>query len=929
MKQNGNWLICIFILTCIIIGQTNLLSQTSISGLKKGDWFDCEMEFENIDMPVFRNHYLLQEDKQEYLALVAVRFTYMGNQDESTEWDYKVLRYKLIEGFVPRNERRLPDKEFKLKNLSSLDTWYPDFFINQFDSIRNSYKGKLYFDKDNELTHEFKYDDHYQNYRTVLPAIDVGEGSEFGTVSSNSGNMLRHYIEQITSLIFKTDGVKPESNFGISNYQIKNINTEADREKKFIIGKRNFSAYLLPNGLPYAFSDEHQHKVFAISNASFNIPNNAVITVVNNAKLNDENKFPDLIWMEKDNPAFVTEESGEPGFIELDSGVGLKQLKLKCGTSFKLFYNGDRMANIYLEPGDTVNITINDDDNIKVSNNNNSIWWQKNSKPSAEDMDQSLITPEFKSYLKLQNETAKVSSSLKNMANDSVQLSILKFYGLKSYHYNSIGKNDFRGLLEQYTSKKQAMAYKSGSPYRTGFKYAYYNEVMNNTGFMLYFNLNRCLTSRQYSFYNLIEREEFYSDYLKMCGDTLIKKKIDNLLTERTSIQVDRELPYKIVLNAQRQNINLQPKKNKYGLLFMYKRTKPNKEFDLLKDSLNENIQTVYYRTLDNYGLYADKDSSNTALANAGHLSFSGYPTEISRISLETFGAILILYDDNGKILYCEQYNNEFSYSNGERIVDVSRYVSEINEAIQKSEQQSKSKLLSVLWIVLTSALVIALIAFVIFRIVLYRVKKKNEQLRMIQELKLQSVQSQLNPHFIFNALNSIQELIYAEQTKLANKYLLGFSALLRGVLDNSNKRLVALSDEINIVTRYCELEKLRSDFDFKVEQELKTSADLIEVPYMLLQPVVENCIKHGVSKKECSGEVKILITEKDSVLNIKIRDNGPGFINNPVLNGVNKGKGLRLMVDKLTSIFDNDYDFELQNLPEGGAEVFVQFKIG
>ena len=180
----------------------------------------------------------------------------------------------------------------------------------------------------------------------------------------------------------------------------------------------------------------------------------------------------------------------------------------------------------------------------------------------------------------------------------------------------------------------------------------------------------------------------------------------------------------------------------------------------------------------------------------------------------------------------------------------------------------------------------------------------------MIQELKLKSVQAQLNPHFLFNALNSIQFLVNSGDVKQADTYLVGFSELLRNVLQNADKRLVSLTDELQIVKRYCELEKLRTAFDCSIEMNTQAPADLIEVPYMLLQPVVENAIKHGVTKTNEKGQLIIRISESDALLHIEVCDNGPGTQRMPMETFLKKGRGLLLTLEKLESLYGGDFQF-------------------
>ena len=135
------------------------------------------------------------------------------------------------------------------------------------------------------------------------------------------------------------------------------------------------------------------------------------------------------------------------------------------------------------------------------------------------------------------------------------------------------------------------------------------------------------------------------------------------------------------------------------------------------------------------------------------------------------------------------------------------------------------------------------LIAAIIGIIYYFRNKNKQKQernRRHIRELELRAIRSQMNPHFIFNALSSIQNLINRSANQEANKYLIDFSRLLRKVLATSEKKLVPLSDEIEQLQLYLKLEQLRFPFSYSLTVDNNIEPDAIEIPGMLIQPFVE-----------------------------------------------------------------------------------------
>lgn len=157
------------------------------------------------------------------------------------------------------------------------------------------------------------------------------------------------------------------------------------------------------------------------------------------------------------------------------------------------------------------------------------------------------------------------------------------------------------------------------------------------------------------------------------------------------------------------------------------------------------------------------------------------------------------------------------------------------------------------------------------------KLKKQQQQNEKIgQELK--AIRSQLNPHFVFNALSSIQGLMNKNDLTNANYYLTKFSALLRDSLANNEKEYVPLSIELKTLETYIKLEQLRFPFTYSFHIDERLDAHAIEIPYLLLQPLIENAIKHGVSSLYEKGVLTLLIYPKKNDLIIEIKDNGKGF---------------------------------------------------
>lgn len=152
----------------------------------------------------------------------------------------------------------------------------------------------------------------------------------------------------------------------------------------------------------------------------------------------------------------------------------------------------------------------------------------------------------------------------------------------------------------------------------------------------------------------------------------------------------------------------------------------------------------------------------------------------------------------------------------------------------------------------------------------------EEQQQKEISRSQLQSIRSQLNPHFMFNALAGIQNLMNKNKVDEASRYLTQFARLTRNVLDN--KELVSLTEEKDLLTDYLQMEQLRFGFTYQVNIADDLDPDNVEIPSMLLQPFVENAVKHGIAEKETNGKIAVSIQKQNQNLIIKITDNGNGF---------------------------------------------------
>ncbi len=157
--------------------------------------------------------------------------------------------------------------------------------------------------------------------------------------------------------------------------------------------------------------------------------------------------------------------------------------------------------------------------------------------------------------------------------------------------------------------------------------------------------------------------------------------------------------------------------------------------------------------------------------------------------------------------------------------------------------------------------------------------QKQTDLQRQAAELEMQALRAQMNPHFIFNCLSSINRFILKNESKAASNYLTRFSRLIRMVLINSQKSLVALEDELQMLRLYLDMERLRfkDSFDYSITFLNTMDGDNIFIPPLLLQPFCENAIWHGLMNKEGKGLLNIELSMHDNILHCTINDNGIG----------------------------------------------------
>jgi len=220
-----------------------------------------------------------------------------------------------------------------------------------------------------------------------------------------------------------------------------------------------------------------------------------------------------------------------------------------------------------------------------------------------------------------------------------------------------------------------------------------------------------------------------------------------------------------------------------------------------------------------------------------------------------------------------------------------------------------------------------ALLVYAIYRLIDARLQKQKEKIKNLNNrldaMRHSALRAQMNPHFIFNALGSIQYHIQKQDTHLAEEYLSDFAQLMRAILDSAKDDFVMLKDEIKMLQMYLKLELLRFDEKFNYTLNIDDSVDMTsEIPSMIIQPFLENAINHGLYHlKSRKGILAIEFKDEKEELICEIKDNGIGRLASKELSKTkHKSRGMNIVqerIELLSSNSDQQYDVKIVDLYE------------
>lgn len=190
-------------------------------------------------------------------------------------------------------------------------------------------------------------------------------------------------------------------------------------------------------------------------------------------------------------------------------------------------------------------------------------------------------------------------------------------------------------------------------------------------------------------------------------------------------------------------------------------------------------------------------------------------------------------------------------------------------------------------------------------------------------KLKLKTLENQLNPHFLFNTLNSISSLVKREPDT-AQDMIADVSYLLRKFLEIDNENLISVQEELEILEHYVNILKQRFQEDFKIVQNVKESTHHLKIPRLLIQSIIENSIKHGFSQQNRKLLIDLTIKKEGDQLIISVENNGKKLPEHPVYS--NSGIGIINMKERLQALYQDKYKFDITNSSLGvKTEIYIQ----
>ncbi|MCW3168029.1 histidine kinase [Chryseobacterium sp. 09-1422] len=376
-----------------------------------------------------------------------------------------------------------------------------------------------------------------------------------------------------------------------------------------------------------------------------------------------------------------------------------------------------------------------------------------------------------------------------------------------------------------------------------------------------------------------------------------------------------------------------------------------NKDFDkaievkkkvLKEDFVNENSQKKVEQIQELADIYIKKNDPQEAISllrNAYDIALNkGHTLEAQKsvkrldslyaISENTDASVQLYRDFLGKLP--DLVSKDRSLVDNKILEDTEQRISQLEQEKKLKDELIRKKNLFNYSLIAALVILIGLIIF-IFR-TLKKVQIKNKK------IALQSLRREMNPHFIFNSLNSVNHFIATNNELEANQYLTKFSKLMRGVMENSTDDFIPFQQELDLLQNYLALEKTRfaDKFDYEIEVDESLNTQSLKVPGMLVQPFLENAVWHGLRYRTVKGFLKLKFEKSSENLKITIEDNGIGIEESKKQKTehqkTRKGRGMKNTLERialLNDLYKQNIEYKITDKPNSqGVSVEISYEV-
>ncbi len=431
------------------------------------------------------------------------------------------------------------------------------------------------------------------------------------------------------------------------------------------------------------------------------------------------------------------------------------------------------------------------------------------------------------------------------------------------------------------------------------------------------------------------DKTELSKDYTNLAEVNIqqnnIPKAAENL---NNAYNISKETAPQQALQINQQMADLYVENKNYDKAISVK--KQVLEEDFVKKNSKEKVNQIQ-ELAEIYLKSNDKNNAENLLENAYKIAIEkGHTIEAQKsvLKLDSLynsegnkGKSISLYQDFlGKLPNLLQKDNALV---DEKIMqETEDRIAQLEKEKELQNQILKRKNLFNYLLIGLLVLAITFIGFVLF--IQKKLKIQNKK------IELQSLRREMNPHFIFNSLNSVNQFIATNNELEANQYLTKFSKLMRGVMENSKEDFIPFHEELELLKNYLALEKSRfqDKFDYEISVDEHLHSQNLQIPGMLIQPFLENAIWHGLRYKNEKGFLKLNFQKSNNQLNIKIEDNGIGIKeskNQKTEHQKNRnGRGMKNTLERiklLNDLYEKNISCEVLD-KENGAGVLVILKM-